>query len=90
MLNNCSCYLSYAEFFSKSTLKKSEIHVPPEWQAARKQFRPNVLSYLIWVQVVCKGNPKTTPLGKELNILLDFSLSVKAAPHECEIRASQP
>ena len=27
---------------------------------------------------------------KNTLILLDFSLSVKAAPHECEIRASQP
>ena len=26
----------------------------------------------------------------DLCILLDFSLTVKAAPHECEIRTSQP
>ena len=25
-----------------------------------------------------------------LNVLLDFSLTIKAAPHECEIRTSQP
>ena len=26
----------------------------------------------------------------QINILLDFSLTVKAAPHECVIRTSQP
>ena len=29
-------------------------------------------------------------LTAEVNILLDFSLTVKAAPHECVIRTSQP
>ena len=38
---------------------------------------------------------KRSPIGskehtKELKVLLDFSLTVKAAPHECVIRTGQP
>ena len=29
-------------------------------------------------------------ITNRVHVLLDFSLTVKAAPHECEIRTSQP
>ena len=37
-----------------------------------------------WVKAAC-----ILPLGHRV-ILLDFSLTVKAAPHECVIRTGQP
>ena len=36
------------------------------------------------------GGPTETKKHKTNNVLLDFSLTVKAVPHKCVIRTSQP
>ena len=43
----------------------------------------------ISVYILCGIYPYLILLNS-LKILLDFSLTVKAAPHECVIRTSQP
>ena len=35
-------------------------------------------------------NANANSNGPDESVLLDFSLTVKAAPHECETRTSQP
>ena len=38
---------------------------------------------------MCADSPEPSLLADAI-VLLDFSLTVKAAPHECVIRTSQP
>ena len=40
--------------------------LPSEWQTFRIQIRPDILSGLIWIHIVCKGYQQTTQIGKEL------------------------
>ena len=63
-------------------------------------------SRLIWIYTVCHGSFKNISADnisrllvvigvlrvykREFSVFFDFSLSVKAAPHECVIRTSQP
>ena len=47
-------------YFSKSTFWKIISGIPSEWQTVWIQFRPDVLSGLMWVQTVCKGYQQTT------------------------------
>ena len=55
-LGNSSCFLSSADFFSKSTFSG----IAPECQTDWVQIRPDILSCLIWVQTVCKSYQQTT------------------------------
>ena len=39
--------------------------IPSEYQAVWIQIRPDILSGLIWIQTICKGNQQTTLVGKK-------------------------
>ena len=56
-------------------------NVVRSWQSYAKPFQFHVC-------ILCSMPTSTKPLSSHL--LLDFSLTVKAAPHECVIRTSQP
>ena len=54
-----------ADFFSKSTFTKNSF---------KNTIRHDVLSGLIWFQIVCKGYQQSTLGGKEINIWQHFIL----------------
>ena len=57
-------FLLSADFFSKSTFLETffQEYCPTVWI----QIRHDILLGLIWVQIVCKGYPQRTLVGKEL------------------------
>ena len=63
--------LSSADIFSKSVcfllllFLKCLSGISVECQAVWIQIMPDVLSALVWVQIVCKGNQQTTLVSKE-------------------------
>ena len=74
-----------ADFFQNSIFEIILSETLSECQTVWIQIRTDIGSVLIWVQTVCKALQQATR-----NICIDFSLNVKAAPHECVIRTSQP
>ena len=59
-------FLSSADFFQNQLFQKTLSGIPSECQAVWIQIRPDILSGLIWIQTVCKGEQQTEPVGKEL------------------------
>ena len=60
----CMLFCRLLILFSKSTfLKKNLSGTPSECQAVWIPIRPDVLSGLIFVQSVCKGDEQTTRVG---------------------------
>ena len=57
-------YMSSADFFKINFFKKNLSEIPLEWQTVWIQIRPDILSGLIWVQTVCKGDQQTALVGK--------------------------
>ena len=53
-------FLLPAEFFFNSFFGKNISGMPSEWQTVWIQFRPVILSGLIWVLTDCKGYQQTT------------------------------
>ena len=60
-------FLSFDDFFQNLCSRKILSGIPSECQTVWTQIRTDVLSVLIWVQIVCKGYQQTTLIGKELN-----------------------
>ena len=54
-----------------------------------KKNQEHYQSVLILVQTVCKRYQQETKVAASRELLLDFSLTVKVAPHECVIRTCQ-
>ena len=55
-----------AEFFQNQLFHKIISGMPLEWRTVWIQIVPEVLSGLICVQTICKGNQEMTLGGKEL------------------------
>ena len=53
-------FLSSADFFQNQLFEERK---PSECQTVWIQIRPEVLSGLIWIQIVCKGYQQTTLVG---------------------------
>ena len=53
-------------------------------------FRAYHFSHLFRKLVKCYKMPSESLLFHKLTVFFDFSLTVKAAPHECVIRTGQP
>ena len=69
-------FLCPLRIFSKSFFfLKILSGIPTDCQTDWIQFRPNILSGLIWLQTVCKGYEQTTIVSKELNKLQGLSES---------------
>ena len=68
-VNNFACweilhaFLSSADFFQNQLFRKILSGLPSECQTVWIQIRPDPLSGLIWVQIVCKGYQQTTLVG---------------------------
>ena len=52
--------------FQNQSLRKIISGIPSVCQTVWIQIMPDVLSGLIYVQTVCKGDQQTTQVGKEL------------------------
>ena len=61
----CIMFLSSDEFYKKITFSTKKSVILPESQTVWTQFRPDILSGLIWIQNVCKGYQQTAPADKE-------------------------
>ena len=61
-------YVSFADFFQNQLLRKFLSKIRSEWQTVWIQIRPGILSGLIWVQTVCKGDQQMALVGKEFII----------------------
>ena len=62
----CYAMLSSADFFQNQLFRAILSGIPSEFQMVWIQTRPDVLSCLIWVRIVCKSYQQTTLVGKEL------------------------
>ena len=60
----CMLFLSSADFFQNQLFRKILSGIPSEYQTVWIQIRPNMLSGLIWVQIVSKHYQQTTLVGK--------------------------
>ena len=61
MLGNFAFFfLSSADFFQNKLFRIRILRVPSEWQTVWIQMRPDILSGLICVQIVCKGYEQMT------------------------------
>ena len=56
--------LSSADFFRSQVLRKILSRIPSECQSVWIQIGPNILSRIIWVQIVCKGQYQQTTLSR--------------------------
>ena len=56
--------LSSAELFKNRPFHRILSGIPSESQTVWTQIRPDILSGLIWVQVVCKGYKQTKLAGR--------------------------
>ena len=52
VLGNFACYLSSVDFFQNQLFQKILSGIPSECQTDSIQIRPNILSGLIWVQIL--------------------------------------
>ena len=77
LLGNFPCFFVICWFFQNQLFGKILSGSPSECQTVWIQIRPDILSGLIWVQIVCKGYQQTTPVGKALNHSFS-SLSLKS------------
>ena len=67
MLGIFSCFFAIC-FFFKINFSKKISGIPSECQTICIQIRTDVMSVLIWIQMVCKRYQETTLVGKELNV----------------------
>ena len=79
ILGNFSWFLSSADFFQNKLFEKILSGIPSECQTVWTLIRPDVLSDLIWVQIVCQGYQQTTLVDKELILYATLLLC-------CELR----
>ena len=56
LLGNFACFFVVCSFFQSQLFGKILSGIPLECQTVWIQIRPDILSGLIWVQTVCKGN----------------------------------
>ena len=71
--------------------------IPRDWSYAGRNMvlKPGPVTrlhiHVLYYQILCWTGirPVNRKIVKYVHILLGFSLSVKAAPHECVIRTSQ-
>ena len=56
-------FLLFADFFQNQLFLKTLSGIPSECQTVWIQIRPDALSGLIWVQIVCKCYQQITPVG---------------------------
>ena len=59
-------FLLSADFFQNQLFWKNLSGIPSECQTVWIQIRPDILSVLVWVQIVCKGFQQTILGGKDL------------------------
>ena len=59
-------FLSFTEFFFRNQFAKILSEIPFECQTVWIQIGHDILSFLIWVQTVCKSYQHTTLVGEEL------------------------
>ena len=71
----CVFFCCLLRFFSKSTFLKNSCKIPSECQTVWVQIRPDVLSGLIWVQIVFKWYQQMALVDKKL-ISTHHSVSV--------------
>ena len=65
LIGNFACFLSSGDFSFKINFSKNSFR--NECQTVWIQIRPDAMSGLIWVQIVCEGYQQTTVVGKEFN-----------------------
>ena len=68
LLGSFHTFLSSADLFQNQLFRKILSGIPSEWQTVLIQIRPDILSGMIWIQIVCKGHQSTALECKEVTL----------------------